>query len=45
MLRRCTPRNVTMNPQRRDSVLVASVVLNPWKRMRDATTVAVEKPT
>ena len=42
---RCTPRNVTAKPQRRDAVLPPSVVLMPWKRMRDAMRVAVEKPT
>jgi hypothetical protein len=45
MFRRWTPRKVMMNPQRSDKVPAASVVLKPWKRMREATTVAVEKPT
>ena len=45
MLRRCTPKKVTMKPQRRETVLVALVVLNPWKRIREAMMVDVEKPT
>jgi hypothetical protein len=45
MLRRWTPRNVTMKPMRRETVFVPSVVLNPWKRIREATMVADEKPT
>lgn len=32
-------------PQRRESVLTASVVLNPWKRMAEAIMVAVVKKT
>jgi hypothetical protein len=32
-------------PQRRETVAIASEVLSPWKRMSDATSVAVEKPT
>jgi hypothetical protein len=40
-----TPRKVTANPESREIVLVASVVLKPWNKIKDATTVAVEKPT
>jgi hypothetical protein len=43
--KRWTPRKVTMNPARSVTVLVPSVVLNPWNRIRDATIVAVENPT
>jgi len=34
-----------MNPVSREKVLEASAVLNPWKRMRDATMVHDENPT
>jgi hypothetical protein len=44
-LRRWTPRKVTTKPASRETVLVVSVVLNPWKKIKDATAVAVEKPT
>lgn len=36
---------VTANPHNKETVFVAPVVLNPWKRMREAVAVAVEKPT
>ena len=39
------PRNVTINPAMSDIVFVASVVLNPWKRIKDAAIVHVENPT
>jgi len=34
-----------MNPEMREKVFDASDVLNPWKRMREATMVHDEKPT
>jgi hypothetical protein len=34
-----------MNPARRETVLVGSVVLKPRKRRAEARIVAVEKPT
>jgi hypothetical protein len=43
--RRWTPRNVTMNPEMREKVFEVSDVLNPWKRMREATIVHDENPT
>jgi len=45
ILSRCTPRKVTMKPARRENVLVPEVVLKPWKRIKEATIVAVEKQT
>jgi hypothetical protein len=33
------------NPQSKEMVLTASVVLNPWKRMKEAHSVAVVKVT
>ena len=36
---------MTTKPQSKERVFVASVVLKPWKSIRDAMTVAVEKPT
>lgn len=43
--RRYTPVKMTRNPQSRDMVLTASVVLNPLKRMKEAQRVAVVKVT
>ena len=45
MLRRWTPRKMMIKPTRREMVLVASVVLKPWKRIVDATMVQVVNPT
>jgi hypothetical protein len=36
---------VTTKPERRDTVSAKEVVLNPLKRMSEATMVAVQKPT
>lgn len=36
---------MTKNPQMSESVLTASVVLNPWNRMAEAIMVAVVKKT
>jgi hypothetical protein len=43
--RRCMPMKVMMKPTTRDIVFTGLSVLRPWKRMRDATMVAVEKQT
>ena len=40
-----TPRKIVMKPHRRDIVLMASVVLKPWKRMKEARRTAVVKET
>jgi len=39
------PRKVTINPVISEIVFVASVVLNPRKRIKDAVIVHVENPT
>ena len=39
------PRKVTTKPAMSETVFVGLSVLNPWKRMREATMVAVEKQT
>jgi hypothetical protein len=39
------PMKVMMKPTRRDIEFTGLSVLRPWKRMRDATMVAVEKQT
>lgn len=44
-LRRCTPMKVTIKPVRSEKVFVPEVVLNPRKRISEATIVAVEKQT
>ena len=44
-LSRWTPKNVTAKPHSRETVLLPSVVLMPWNRIKDATRVAVENPT
>jgi len=36
---------MTRKPQRRDTVLIAPVVLKPWNRMAEAMMVAVVKKT
>ena len=36
---------IIKNPQINDNVLVASVVLNPWNKIAEATMVAVVKKT
>lgn len=43
--RRYTPVKVTRKPQRRESVLIGSVVLKPLYRMNEAQSVAVVKVT
>ena len=43
--RRCMPMKVMTKPTRRDIEFTGLSVLRPWKRMRDATMVAVEKQT
>lgn len=43
--KRYTPIKMIENPQRRETVFVASVVLNPWKRIAEATMVEVVKNT
>lgn len=43
--RRCMPMKIMMKPTRRDTVFTGLSVLMPWKRIRDATMVAVEKQT
>jgi hypothetical protein len=42
---RYTPENMTKNPQRREIVFMAEVVLNPLKSMKEAHRVAVVKVT
>lgn len=43
--RRCMPMKMVMKPTRREIVFIGLSVLMPWKRMREATMVAVEKQT
>ena len=43
--RRYTPVKVTKKPQRRESVVTVSVVLNPLNRIKEAHSVAVVKVT
>lgn len=44
-LRRYTPENITRNPQRREMVFTAEVVLKPRKRRKEAMSVQVVKVT
>jgi hypothetical protein len=44
-LRRYTPEKITRNPQRREIVFMAEVVLKPLNRMKEAHSVAVVKVT
>lgn len=43
--RRYTPVKMMRKPQSREMVLTASVVLNPWNRIKEAQSVAVVKVT
>ena len=43
--KRCMPMKMITKPTTRDTVFTGLSVLMPWKRMRDATMVAVEKQT
>lgn len=40
-----TPENMIKKPQRREIVLTLSVVLNPWKSMKEAVRTAVVNVT
>jgi hypothetical protein len=42
---RYTPAKIVRKPQRREMVLLASTVLKPWKRMKEAMRVNVVKVT
>lgn len=44
-LRRYTPEKMMRKPQRSEMVFTAEVVLKPWKRRHDATSVHVVKVT
>jgi len=44
-LRRYTPVKMMRKPQRSEIVLIASVVLKPWKRMKEASSVKVVNVT
>jgi hypothetical protein len=43
--RRYTPEKMMRKPQRSEMVLTAEVVLNPWKRRKEAMRVQVVKVT
>ena len=44
-LRRYTPEKMMRKPQRREIVFTAEVVLKPWNKRKDATSVHVVKVT
>lgn len=44
-LRRYTPEKIIRKPQRREIVLTADVVLKPWNKRHEATSVQVVKVT